>query len=28
VKNLVALRAEERVALAVLRPEGFVYGSF
>lgn len=28
VKNLVAIRAEERLALAVFRPESFVHGSF
>lgn len=28
VKNMVAIRAEERIALAVYRPASFVYGSF
>jgi HK97 family phage major capsid protein len=28
IKNLVAVRAEERIAVAVIREEGFVYGSF
>jgi HK97 family phage major capsid protein len=28
IRNLVAIRAEERIALAVFRPGGFRYGSF
>jgi len=28
IRNLVAIRAEERIALAVFRPAGFRYGSF
>lgn len=27
-KNMVTIRCEERVALAVFRPEGFIYGAF
>lgn len=27
-KNMVTIRCEERVALAVFRPEGFIYGGF
>ncbi|MDU1655135.1 phage major capsid protein, partial [Enterobacter cloacae] len=27
-KNMITIRCEERLALAVKRPEAFVYGSF
>lgn len=27
-KNMISIRCEERLALAVKRPEAFVYGSF
>ena len=27
-KNMVTIRAEERVALAVFRPQSFIYGAF
>lgn len=27
-KNLISIRCEERLALAVKRPEAFIYGSF
>jgi hypothetical protein len=27
-KNMISIRCEERLALAVKRPEAFIYGSF
>jgi HK97 family phage major capsid protein len=27
-KNMISIRGEERLALTVTRPEGFIYGTF